>query len=241
LPVIIDKKYLEVITMFCKNCGNEVNQTAEFCTNCGSRPLSEKSFCQGCGTSVNENQEVCIQCGVNLKTQANNINASTDGNDKAFCRNCGNEVNKNAEICVSCGSRPLNGKSFCQSCGTNTNENQEICIKCGVRLLNKSNTYNSSNGAYLKPYYEEEFERISTSNEDYKGKWNWCAFFFSWIWAFTKGLWGMALANLVLNLILASTGVGLIISLAISILWGIRGNYFYYNLQINKKQFPSTL
>lgn len=227
--------------MYCKNCGKEVNQGAEFCTACGSRPLNGNSYCQNCGASVNANQEICIKCGVRLNNQVNNSNNSSSANEKLFCRNCGSEVSKNAEICTSCGSRPLSGKSFCQNCGSHTNENQEVCIKCGVRLVNKNTNYQSSGNSYLPPYYQEEFAKIRQSNEEYKGKWNWCAFFFSWIWAFTKGMWGLALINLAINLVLgaATEGFGFIFGIVISVLWGLRGNYFYYNLHTNNKQMPN--
>ncbi|MBU3189965.1 DUF2628 domain-containing protein [Clostridium bowmanii] len=86
--------------------------------------------------------------------------------------------------------------------------------------------------------YQEEFRKIGESNETYKGKWNWSAFFFSWICGFTKGLWGLSLASLAVNILLTSMDVTWI-GLGLSIYWGIRGNYCYYNLEKNKTQFPS--
>ena len=41
----------------------------------------------------------------------------------------------------------------------------------------------------LDGYYQEEFKRIYDSNESYKGKWNWWAFFFTGIWCITKSCW----------------------------------------------------
>ena len=41
----------------------------------------------------------------------------------------------------------------------------------------------------LSLYYRDEFDKIYESNEKYKGKWNWAAFFFGPIWALTKGVW----------------------------------------------------
>jgi RNA polymerase subunit RPABC4/transcription elongation factor Spt4 len=54
--------------MYCRNCGNEVNEKAEICVNCGVRPLAGRNFCQECGVETKPNQEVCIKCGVRLKT-----------------------------------------------------------------------------------------------------------------------------------------------------------------------------
>lgn len=132
----------------------------------------------------------------------------------------------------------------CPACGAALEQNATECKYCGEPIAVNGKQYQAPNVQYQassysgKRYYEEEFQKISDSNETYRGKWNWCAFFFSWIWAFTKGLWGLALVNLGIGFLLALmdiTWVGLVIS----ILWGLRGNYCYYNLQVNNKQFPN--
>ncbi|MBK9983301.1 MAG: DUF2628 domain-containing protein [Saprospiraceae bacterium] len=41
----------------------------------------------------------------------------------------------------------------------------------------------------IDKYYQDQFTLIQNSNGSYKGKWNWWAFFFTWIWCFTKGCW----------------------------------------------------
>ncbi len=38
----------------------------------------------------------------------------------------------------------------------------------------------------LNDYYQEEFKKIYESNETYKGKRNWWAFFFTAIWCLIK-------------------------------------------------------
>lgn len=164
-----------------------------------------------------------------------------------YCRNCGSVVNENAEVCIKCGCRPTNGNSYCQECGAITNANQEICIKCGCRLLvtNSSlgnffdslsvseNTGSTENidFRYLKPYYQNEFTQIYNSKEAYKGKWNWCAFLFGWVWALTKGCWLSAIVDLVISM--ATAGVG---GIVYSVIYGIRGNYIYYTHYVKHKQ-----
>jgi len=145
----------------------------------------------------------------------------------------------------------------CPSCGATVDSNMAVCKYCGEPLavqqqpvqMQTENNY-SGNAyaenaqsdnmfAYLKPYYQNQFKKIRDSNEIYKGKWNWCAFFFSWLWAFTKGLWGMALAAIGISVIISAIAPDLAyFSFLISIFFGIRGNYFYYNLTKNKSQFP---
>jgi TM2 domain-containing membrane protein YozV len=53
-------------SMFCRNCGKEVNAQAVACPACGVPPLLENKHCQGCGTATQPNQAMCTQCGVAL-------------------------------------------------------------------------------------------------------------------------------------------------------------------------------
>jgi hypothetical protein len=82
----------------------------------------------------------------------------------------------------------------------------------------------------LPLYYQEEFGRIRASNEIYKGKWNWAAFFFTLIWALTKGVWLAPLVWFVVFwvVIIVSCGVGYLFIPLIWVLFGLRGNYMYY-------------
>jgi hypothetical protein len=142
----------------------------------------------------------------------------------------------------------------CPACGASIDFNATECKYCGEAIAFQApqyqvsqtqpvNTYSEntySENKHLKLYYQEQFHKISESNETYKGKWNWCAFFFSWIWAFTKGLWGLALVSLGISVLFSSLDVSWV-SLGISIFWGLCGNYWYYNLEKNKKQFPTSL
>lgn len=54
--------------MYCRTCGNKVNDNAEICVKCGCKPLIGKCYCQNCGASTTEQQEMCTQCGTRLKT-----------------------------------------------------------------------------------------------------------------------------------------------------------------------------
>ncbi len=158
-----------------------------------------------------------------------------------YCRNCGKEVNPQAEICIHCGVRPLNEKKFCQECGAETAPNQEICVKCGVRLKGVVSTPGggpaNTNFSGLPPYWQEEFRKILESNEVYKGKWNWPAFFFSWIWCFLKGAWVMGLILFFIGTPFSIMTFG-IVGLGVAIFMGLRGNYLYYNVYVKNKHMP---
>lgn len=56
--------------MYCRNCGNEVNDKAVACIKCGFNPHSEKNFCPSCGVETNPNQVICTKCGVSLGGQS---------------------------------------------------------------------------------------------------------------------------------------------------------------------------
>jgi hypothetical protein len=91
------------------------------------------------------------------------------------------------------------------------------------------------------PLYRREFEKIVASGGKYKGKWNWYAFFFSWIWLITKGAWAYA-ALIVASLVLTfSTGMYPYIALGWTILCGLRGTWIYYNVKVEKKQMLKSL
>ncbi len=49
--------------MYCKNCGNQVDDKAVACLKCGANPRNGNSFCANCGAPVNPGQVVCLKCG----------------------------------------------------------------------------------------------------------------------------------------------------------------------------------
>lgn len=165
-----------------------------------------------------------------------------------YCRVCGSLINDKAEICVKCGCRPLNGNEYCQECGAKTNEKQEMCIRCGCRLkmssgqqksiLDNINNFGNSNNetldldfSSLPPYYQKEFEKIYSSNESYKGKFNIWAFLFGIIWALTKGCWLSVIVSVILCAVTAGVG-----GVVYWFIYGFRGTYMYYCSYVKNKQ-----
>ncbi|MCR5015383.1 MAG: TM2 domain-containing protein [Ruminococcus sp.] len=49
--------------MYCKNCGNAVEQGAVVCTNCGVPVGGGDRFCANCGSQVQPGQAACLTCG----------------------------------------------------------------------------------------------------------------------------------------------------------------------------------
>lgn len=64
--------------MYCRNCGQEMNDNQAICLGCGVKVGEGNAFCSNCGKEVAPNAEVCLNCGVALKggkaSNSNNLN-----------------------------------------------------------------------------------------------------------------------------------------------------------------------
>ena len=65
-----------VILMFCKNCGNEMDQNAAVCVKCGYGKGKGNKFCQNCGSELEPNAQFCVKCGASVapEQQINPLN-----------------------------------------------------------------------------------------------------------------------------------------------------------------------
>ncbi|MDE6470795.1 MAG: zinc ribbon domain-containing protein [Eubacterium sp.] len=65
--------------MYCKNCGNEINENQAICLNCGVKNGVGDKYCCHCGKEINPNAEVCLNCGMAIrKTTVSNTSVSTN-------------------------------------------------------------------------------------------------------------------------------------------------------------------
>ena len=55
--------------MYCRNCGEKIDNTNSFCANCGWDPKLGNSFCCKCGARTLPHQVTCLNCGQNLASQ----------------------------------------------------------------------------------------------------------------------------------------------------------------------------
>ena len=62
--------------MFCKNCGNEMDQIAAVCVKCGYGKGKGNKFCPNCGSELEPNAQFCVKCGVSVapEQQINPLN-----------------------------------------------------------------------------------------------------------------------------------------------------------------------
>jgi hypothetical protein len=114
----------------------------------------------------------------------------------------------------------------CNACGAPLEDTGPVCRSCGAAtssvLQPKPNTGEIPSD--LPEYYRSEFQKIRDSNEQYKGKWNWAAFFLCPFWAFSKGLREVVVVYVVA--ILFTFGISV---LGYAVILGLRGNYLYYS------------
>lgn len=54
--------------MYCRNCGNKLEDKAVACMKCGLAPLTGKKYCQSCGAETDERAIVCVKCSASLDT-----------------------------------------------------------------------------------------------------------------------------------------------------------------------------
>jgi len=52
--------------MFCRHCGNPLDNQAIICTRCGRTPQNGVYYCWYCGAQSNPIAQVCTNCGVSL-------------------------------------------------------------------------------------------------------------------------------------------------------------------------------
>jgi TM2 domain-containing membrane protein YozV len=64
--------------MFCRNCGNEIDNKAYVCLKCGVRPHDGGDYCQACGKDTQPGAVVCVHCGTQLPASTAQRKAGAD-------------------------------------------------------------------------------------------------------------------------------------------------------------------
>ena len=59
--------------MYCRNCGEHMNENQAICLKCGVEKGTGSSFCPNCGNPVVPEAVVCVNCGVSLKKKSNTV------------------------------------------------------------------------------------------------------------------------------------------------------------------------
>ncbi len=53
--------------MYCRHCGEQLDDKAEICFSCGNKPLADDNYCPQCGAQTTPEMEQCLNCGMKLK------------------------------------------------------------------------------------------------------------------------------------------------------------------------------
>ena len=53
--------------MYCKNCGEAMNDNQAICIKCGVKTGEGSNFCYNCGNPITAGADVCLSCGVAQK------------------------------------------------------------------------------------------------------------------------------------------------------------------------------
>lgn len=56
--------------MYCRNCGNQMQDAAQVCVHCGCAKGTGNKYCPNCGSETAPGAAVCLKCGIALTPQA---------------------------------------------------------------------------------------------------------------------------------------------------------------------------
>lgn len=71
--------------MYCRTCGNKINDNTNVCVKCGCKPLAGKNYCQNCGAKTSIQQVMCTKCKSTLKSLiVTNKQSQTNGGNHTF-------------------------------------------------------------------------------------------------------------------------------------------------------------
>jgi len=71
VEVLITK---ENLIMYCKSCGNIMENGQQFCPKCGCPAGTGINYCPQCGSATLPGATICSQCGIRLNPQMGNTN-----------------------------------------------------------------------------------------------------------------------------------------------------------------------
>ena len=71
--------------MYCKNCGEKLNEGVNFCFNCGFKAGEGQGYCENCGVRVNG--ATCSNCGNVIENYKEDLKENTynnQGNNQGY-------------------------------------------------------------------------------------------------------------------------------------------------------------
>ena len=68
--------------MYCKHCGNSIDENAAVCTQCGFAKGNGDTFCPNCGKDVQPGAAVCVHCGYALSAASKVVSGQPGSKSK---------------------------------------------------------------------------------------------------------------------------------------------------------------
>ena len=68
--------------MYCKNCGEALEDNQAICVKCGVKVGDGNKYCPNCAAQTTPEQEVCLSCGVSLKKTSSIVDGTIGGRSK---------------------------------------------------------------------------------------------------------------------------------------------------------------
>lgn len=70
--------------MYCKNCGQQIDDSASICPNCGTPTTNKTVYCRNCGREMRPDARFCENCGAPVTP--NNFHATEPADPNAKSR-----------------------------------------------------------------------------------------------------------------------------------------------------------
>jgi len=245
--------------MFCSRCGKEIDDDATFCTFCGqpqeqlpgagssdpdgapeSIPIATQvviGVLKGADTEIAFANGMFVSNGQTLKAQKL---ADLDGlglidwksdEMKLLALSQANQSVQAVSALTTPGNPPEPASVPASPVASVLQQKPRgfTGTRDGHRYLNGIDISTES------AYWQEELTKMYESNGAYTGKFNWAAFFGSWIWAFVKGLPEIGGIGFAVSFVIGIFTYGIAV-LPVSIWLGIRGNYIRYKRIIEQEK-----
>lgn len=155
-------------------------------------------------------------------------------NTMHFCSQCGAVADANAKFCSNCG-HAFAAQSDYTAGESSAGQNAKRSFESGMNSL----LYFLEQSDYI-PYEAEENLLIGTNTEYYRSKFNemrmlnqkvslnWATLFFGVFWMLYRKMYGVAVGAIVLTILAGLLGAaGGAMSLALTVCYGLFGNYLY--------------
>ncbi len=112
--------------MYCKHCGNKMEEDALFCTSCGCRKDAEEKalYCESCGTKISEGALFCTTCGNKIVIEQTAASPEKDSQENIGKEKASSSTNEEQSLATESKPEPLHVRNSIS--GTKENAFQNV-------------------------------------------------------------------------------------------------------------------